>query len=514
MTDKSGTYRDAILEAKRLREVAEANAKRALIEAVTPRIRDMIERELLGEDVDVSDEDLLEGVASEALGDDEEAVQESAPAGEVPGAVKASDSGSVITDGDGEDCEEEDLLLSREAVNALNAMTESTEIAKLEARASGAVKKLALVKEMMASGAHKKASDRTVVLNMLRKIISETKFLTETVIRKREKGRIPATLVSNVKSLSEEIRMSSKARKLKEEAGKDMYEIDMSGLDADTEDAPEAGGLEDLEAGSAEDMGGEDGEGEVAEIPMDLAQELLAALEADVGGEEAEMPAEDMPAEDEGGEDEGDEEEELDDDEIVEIDEGMLRRELARMKGARTLRESKTSAHDASVLDDFGGGEVEREMFVDSTDEDLNVLETRRLKTALKNESRKNRALRTEVENSKKVIHKLKEQIEAVNLFNAKLLYVNRMMANEGVSPRQRKAFITSLDKAESLREVKLLYKTVTDHVGKRQASPMTESTSRRAASASKVTQAGSLSEAADPTLNRWARLAGIDQSE
>lgn len=514
MTDKSGTYRDAILEAKRLREVAEANAKRALIEAVTPRIRDMIERELLGEDVDVSDEDILEEAASEAMG--EESIQEDASAGEVPSSPSASDSASVITDGDSDDCEEDDLLLSREAVQALNAMTESAEVAKLEARASGALKKLSLVKEMMSSGAHKKASDRVVVLNMLRKIVSETNFLTETVIRKREKGRIPATLVSNVKRLSEEIRMGSKARKLKEEANKDMYEIDMSGLDADTEDAPDAGGLEDLDAGAPEDMDPEGSEGgEVAEIPMDLAQELLAALEADVGGAEADMPAEDVPAEDEDGDDEkGGEEEELDDDEIVEIDEGMLRRELARMKGARTLRESKTSAHDASVLDDFGGGEVEREMFVDSTDEDLNVLEVRRLKTALRNESRKNRALRTEVDNTKKVIHKLKEQIEAVNLFNAKLLYVNRMMANEGVTPRQRKAFIASLDKTESLREVKLLYKTVIDHVGKRQASPISESTSRKVASSSKVTQAGSLSEAADPTLNRWAVLAGIDQSE
>ena len=43
-------YQEAIAEAKQLRDVAEQNAKNKIIDAVTPKIRRLIERQLLGED--------------------------------------------------------------------------------------------------------------------------------------------------------------------------------------------------------------------------------------------------------------------------------------------------------------------------------------------------------------------------------------------------------------------------------------------------------------------------------
>ena len=49
-------YEEALADVKSLKEVAEDNAKRALIEAVTPRIRDLIERQLLKEFNDPSEE--------------------------------------------------------------------------------------------------------------------------------------------------------------------------------------------------------------------------------------------------------------------------------------------------------------------------------------------------------------------------------------------------------------------------------------------------------------------------
>ena len=41
-------FEEAIADAKQLREAAEANAKNAIIEAVTPRIREFIETQLVG----------------------------------------------------------------------------------------------------------------------------------------------------------------------------------------------------------------------------------------------------------------------------------------------------------------------------------------------------------------------------------------------------------------------------------------------------------------------------------
>jgi len=42
-------YEEAIAEARLLRDMAEENAKNKIIDAVTPRIRSLIEQQLLGE---------------------------------------------------------------------------------------------------------------------------------------------------------------------------------------------------------------------------------------------------------------------------------------------------------------------------------------------------------------------------------------------------------------------------------------------------------------------------------
>ena len=39
-------YEEAIADVKKLKEIAEDNAKRAVIEAVAPRIRELIEKEI------------------------------------------------------------------------------------------------------------------------------------------------------------------------------------------------------------------------------------------------------------------------------------------------------------------------------------------------------------------------------------------------------------------------------------------------------------------------------------
>ena len=59
---------EAIAEARQLREMAEQNAKNKIIDAVTPRIRNLIERELLGEEDELSMEDDLSSLEPDAEG--------------------------------------------------------------------------------------------------------------------------------------------------------------------------------------------------------------------------------------------------------------------------------------------------------------------------------------------------------------------------------------------------------------------------------------------------------------
>ena len=69
-------YEEALADVKKLKELAEDNAKRAILEAVTPRIKDLIENQLLGEmsksedfedDDDLLLDDMPENMPSTAL---------------------------------------------------------------------------------------------------------------------------------------------------------------------------------------------------------------------------------------------------------------------------------------------------------------------------------------------------------------------------------------------------------------------------------------------------------------
>ena len=60
----SNLYKQAIADAKMLREIAEQNAKNAIIESITPKIRDLIESQILD---DVSDLDSNSDLVEEAM---------------------------------------------------------------------------------------------------------------------------------------------------------------------------------------------------------------------------------------------------------------------------------------------------------------------------------------------------------------------------------------------------------------------------------------------------------------
>ena len=67
-------YEQAVAEAKKLREVAEQNAKNAIIEAITPRVRELIDREL-SESSETIEDIVLESSGNE---DDDIILEESA----------------------------------------------------------------------------------------------------------------------------------------------------------------------------------------------------------------------------------------------------------------------------------------------------------------------------------------------------------------------------------------------------------------------------------------------------
>jgi hypothetical protein len=100
-----------------------------------------------------------------------------------------------------------------------------------------------------------------------------------------------------------------------------------------------------------------------------------------------------------------------------------------------------------------------------------------------------------------------------MNLFNAKLLYANKLMQNRDLSIKQQRNIVESLDEAKTLGEAKILFESLSKSQvtsKRRSGGNLTESTNRRRlSSASSAVRSGQpINESV--ALDRWATLAGI----
>lgn len=71
--------------------------------------------------------------------------------------------------------------------------------------------------------------------------------------------------------------------------------------------------------------------------------------------------------------------------------------------------------------------------------------------------------LREETNKWKQACSYLKRNLQEVNLFNSKLLYTNKLIQSADLSNKQRVGVIESFDRATSLREVELVYKSLSE---------------------------------------------------
>jgi hypothetical protein len=188
-------------------------------------------------------------------------------------------------------------------------------------------------------------------------------------------------------------------------------------------------------------------------------------------------------------------------DEVYEIDESMLRRELARM---RKIAEGSVS----DVISHFGGGSEVKKVKMNDQD---GVIELKvETFNKFRKESRQNRALRKQVSELRGAVAELSEQLKEQNLFNAKLLYVNKLVHSKSINERQLKSIVESLDGAQTLREVRMLYKGFTNSLGGKKSKSLTESAHRSPGGSSRRTVSGGSSATTNTTSDRWATLAGL----
>jgi hypothetical protein len=557
-------YEEVLADVNKVKEIAEDNAKRAVIEAVVPRIRDLIERELLGESLDDDCEDEEDVLTDDIAVLDLNAVAKDPAGTPVDGPQFGSQVPVAETTQAHEVVAESTTQMDLEA--ALVELASSTERFK---RASK------VIKESTGFNDH--------ITQMISRIEDTYEYVQGSVVDPIQKGAYETKLESlfqDLNTLQESASMSKQNKHLNEED----VTLKLTGL-PDEIDLDSIG--VDLITGDEE---GEEGD----ELAMDDAGDDVDATVD--GDDQGDVDFDAMGGDDQDVQFEADE---MSDDTVVEIDENMLRTEIAKL---RKIRESEMKA---SVLDDFGGGHDEGDQFLDGEvttevadpDQDQSqddvydysdgwdrsgggvdecsipmealqkklALETRlilrararrdRIKEAMATaRSRKNLKLEStlrkdldrvnarinetharitsvkgQIEKSKALNEsrsnrgsqpaentaterKLRQQLAEANLFNVKLMYSNKLLQNEGLSQKQKAQAITQLDGAKTEREAKLVYESLTKAMAKKADNRVNEGR-QVLGSSSRPTRPAStqvVSEGAGFDLDRWSKLAGI----
>lgn len=76
-----------------------------------------------------------------------------------------------------------------------------------------------------------------------------------------------------------------------------------------------------------------------------------------------------------------------------------------------------------------------------------------------------NTDLREELKKHKQAVKVLRNKINEVNLINSKLLYTNRLFKKHNLDEREKMRVIESFDETSSVREAKLVYKTLSENL-------------------------------------------------
>jgi len=116
-----------------------------------------------------------------------------------------------------------------------------------------------------------------------------------------------------------------------------------------------------------------------------------------------------------------------------------------------------------------------------------------------------------ELEEALTTIQTLRGQLQEVNLLNAKLLYVNKVFKSTNLSEGQKVNVIAAFDKAETVREVKLVFETVSKNVVAKKVTSIKEHTSfaSKPTGTTAAPQKEVINEVSEQVL-RMQKLAGI----
>jgi hypothetical protein len=266
------------------------------------------------------------------------------------------------------------------------------------------------------------------------------------------------------------------------------------------------------------------------EDPNEGHNEALEVSEEDdayKGLQEAEEAEEETEEEEESeeGEEESEEGDEMigDETKIIDITLGDLKQVLQSVMAGQEGMDlgMDQDVSDAEAMD----AEAESEI---SLDEILAELENEGMEGDMQNESqptykaevkhsgieeegleeKKAKEDEKELEEARATIDVLRQNLQEVNLLNAKYLYMNKLFKSKSLTESQKVKVINALDRASNVAEVKNTYETLKESFSETKKTQLKESIGF-ASQAAGMAPKGNIVDA-DPFINRWQKLAGI----
>ena len=106
------------------------------------------------------------------------------------------------------------------------------------------------------------------------------------------------------------------------------------------------------------------------------------------------------------------------------------------------------------------------------------------------------------------VISFLRSKINEVNLLNSKLLFSNKLFRKHSLSEKQKMTVIENFDRASSLREVKLVFATLSESFRTTKVKPIKESFASKPTASTRPSK--NILNEGDLMANRLRKLAGL----
>jgi hypothetical protein len=208
-------------------------------------------------------------------------------------------------------------------------------------------------------------------------------------------------------------------------------------------------------------------------------------------------------------------EEDLEQDEDLDLEAVIreLEQEIAEADGEAVSEDDETVSEEE--LDEYSGTKAEKRAkdgnVVRQNEETVSEDESEEEEDSDEDKNEHVDQLQSELSEYKEAITYLRDKLHEVNILNAKLLYTNRLFREFGLSNDQKLKIVETFDRAQTTREIKLVYSTLaesfkdTGFVTKK--STVKESASRKTGTT--APQKKIITEE-DQIASRFQKLAGI----